>query len=57
MRITLVTKSGKKKVINDIHAVNETNDFVQVEYKDRDLNEEVQVLIGKSRLSDVITEN
>lgn len=57
MKITLVTKSGQKKVIHDIHAVNETNDFVQVEYKDRDLNEEVQVLIGKSRLSDVITEN
>ncbi|MGQ2227169.1 hypothetical protein ACT5YR_07940 [Fructobacillus fructosus] len=57
MKLTLVTKNGDKKVINDIQTVSETKDYVQVEYSDHDLNEDVQLLIGKSRLSDVITEN
>lgn len=55
MALTLVTKNGDRKVISDIQTVSETKDYVQVEYSDPDLNEDVQLLIGKSRLSDVIT--
>ncbi|CAK1254028.1 unnamed protein product [Fructobacillus fructosus] len=59
MKIRLVSSGlkGMSKEYNNVSFLNKTDDFVEFDYKDDELYASVRVMIGRSKICDVIVED
>jgi hypothetical protein len=58
MKISLISNvKGMSKEYDNVIFLNKTDDFVEFEYNDDELYESVRVMIGRSKICDVIVED